>query len=90
MKTDTKKFGEAPPSRVPSFEDISRRAYELWEKDGRPEGNEQRHWFQAERELSRGDRSRPIPAQSAAAAPAVPGPAQSSSRQPSRVTAGRL
>ena len=31
---------------------ISRRAYELWEQEGRPEGNDMRHWFQAERELS--------------------------------------
>jgi hypothetical protein len=30
---------------------ISRRAYELWEKDGRPEGCELRHWLQAEQEL---------------------------------------
>src|SRR3954470_11267317 len=30
---------------------VSRRAYELWEKDGRPEGCELRHWLQAEQEL---------------------------------------
>jgi hypothetical protein len=30
---------------------ISRRAYELWEKEGRPEGNDLRHWLQAEQDL---------------------------------------
>jgi len=34
-----------------SAEAISRRAYELWEKDGRPDGNDLRHWLQAEQEL---------------------------------------
>lgn len=32
-------------------EEISRRAYELWENEGRPEGNDMRHWLQAEQEL---------------------------------------
>lgn len=31
---------------------ISRRAYELWESEGRPEGCDQRHWLQAEQELA--------------------------------------
>jgi hypothetical protein len=39
-------------SSVVSADAISRRAYELWEQEGRPEGNDMRHWFQAERELS--------------------------------------
>src|SRR4051812_2084950 len=30
---------------------ISRRAYELWEQEGRPDGNDMRHWLQAEQEL---------------------------------------
>ena len=29
---------------------IRERAYELWERDGRPEGRSQLHWEQAERE----------------------------------------
>jgi hypothetical protein len=33
-------------------EEISRRAYELWENEGRPEGCDLRHWLQAEQELS--------------------------------------
>jgi hypothetical protein len=30
---------------------IQRRAYELWENEGRPQGREQVHWQQAEREV---------------------------------------
>lgn len=91
MKSDTKKFGDTPNTQTPSFEDVSRRAYELWEKDGRPEGNEQQHWYQAEKELSQGgNRSRPIPSQSAGSAPSSPGPIPTSSKQPAKASAGRL
>jgi hypothetical protein len=31
---------------------IRQRAYQLWESEGRPEGREQAHWQQAQRELS--------------------------------------
>jgi hypothetical protein len=41
---------------TPSSDAISRRAYELWEQEGRPEGNDMRHWLQAEKELG-GSRS---------------------------------
>ena len=30
---------------------IGRRAYEIWEREGRPNGRDREHWFQAEREL---------------------------------------
>jgi hypothetical protein len=30
---------------------IQQRAYELWERDGRPEGRDFAHWQQAEREI---------------------------------------
>lgn len=33
---------------------VSRRAYEIWEREGRPEGCDLKHWLQAERELSVG------------------------------------
>ena len=32
-------------------EAISRRAYELWEKEGRPESRDLHHWLRAEQEL---------------------------------------
>jgi hypothetical protein len=34
-----------------STDAVSRRAYEIWEREGRPEGCELRHWLQAEQEL---------------------------------------
>lgn len=46
--TDTSVF----TSNRPSAESISRRAYELWEREGRPEGDDLRHWLQAEQELA--------------------------------------
>jgi hypothetical protein len=33
-------------------EQIRRRAHELWEQSGRPEGRETEFWLQAERELA--------------------------------------
>ncbi|QKK33312.1 DUF2934 domain-containing protein (plasmid) [Rhizobium indicum] len=32
------------------IEHIRRRAQEIWEAEGRPEGEHERHWLQAERE----------------------------------------
>lgn len=32
-------------------EEIRKRAYEIWEKEGRPEGKHQDHWSEAEREF---------------------------------------
>ena len=38
---------------------IAERAYELWEKAGRPHGRDQEYWFQAERERTKpGQRQR--------------------------------
>jgi hypothetical protein len=34
-------------------ERIQKRAYELWEHEGRPEGRQQAHWYQAEMEITR-------------------------------------
>jgi hypothetical protein len=33
---------------------IAQRAYEIWMQSGRPNGHDQEHWFQAERELRGG------------------------------------
>jgi hypothetical protein len=43
---------QASSNSITSADSISRRAYELWENEGRPEGNDLRHWLQAERELA--------------------------------------
>src|SRR5262245_43377320 len=46
-------------SNQPSAESISRRAYEIWEQQGRPDGSDLQHWLQAEQEL--GANSTPQP-----------------------------
>jgi hypothetical protein len=33
------------------YEDIAKRAFEIWKRDGEIEGREQEHWLQAEAEL---------------------------------------
>jgi hypothetical protein len=37
------------------MEKIRRRAHELWEAAGRPEGREQEFWYRAEREITNSD-----------------------------------
>ncbi|MBX9462621.1 MAG: DUF2934 domain-containing protein [Aquamicrobium sp.] len=32
-------------------DEVRRRAYQLWEEEGFPEGGQERHWLQAEQEL---------------------------------------
>jgi hypothetical protein len=34
-----------------TYEEIAKRAFELWRNEGEPEGREQEHWLQAEQEL---------------------------------------
>jgi Protein of unknown function (DUF2934) len=51
-RTTTRAAGKsAAPENVQ--ERIERRAYELWESEGRPEGRAQVHWHQAELEVTR-------------------------------------
>jgi hypothetical protein len=48
--------GKRVASKLPKEsvqERIRRRAYELWETEGRPEGRAQAHWHQAELEITR-------------------------------------
>ena len=47
-----------------NYDDIAKRAYELWEKAGKPEGQETEQWLQAENEImkqreSKGGAKRP-------------------------------
>ena len=44
----------------PTEQEIKRRAYEIWERHGRPEGKEDEFWQQAEQELRNEDKSSPI------------------------------
>jgi hypothetical protein len=62
----------SPVSQPISSEDISRRAYELWENEGRPDNCDLRHWLQAEAELGIGRSDAPengVSESSPAAAP---------------------
>ena len=34
-----------------TYEQIAQHAFELWQKEGEPEGREQEHWLRAEAEL---------------------------------------
>lgn len=38
-------------SETAAHEEIARRAHELWEQEGRPEGRDADHWLEAERQL---------------------------------------
>lgn len=53
--TTTKPASKAAPATTPqpTHEEISRRAHEIWEREGRPEGRQVEHWLTAEAELRR-------------------------------------
>jgi len=44
----------------PSEIEIVRRAYELWQQAGEPEGRDQEFYHQAEQELRNSDKSSPL------------------------------
>jgi hypothetical protein len=44
----------------PSEEEIRKRAHELWEQAGKPEGREEEFWRLAEQELRNEDKSSPL------------------------------
>lgn len=39
-------------SKTPNAADIAKKAYEIWEAEGRPEGRDVAHWHQAEHGVS--------------------------------------
>ncbi len=49
----SKSARSSAPQSVPviTSEDIARRAYAIWEKQGRPAGKEKENWLQAELQL---------------------------------------
>jgi hypothetical protein len=51
---------EETPMREPTEQEIKDRAYEIWERNGRPEGKEQEFWRLAEQELRNEDKSSPV------------------------------
>lgn len=44
----------------PTEKEIENRAYEIWERSGRPEGREDEFWQLAEQELRNEDKSSPL------------------------------
>jgi hypothetical protein len=46
-----KKISETSTSQNPSQESIARRAYEIWQAEGCPEGRAMEHWLRAVSEL---------------------------------------
>jgi hypothetical protein len=44
----------------PTEKEIKNRAYEIWERNGRPEGKEDEFWQLAEQELRSEDKSSPV------------------------------
>lgn len=37
--------------RAPAHDEVARRAYELWQQEGCPEGHALKHWIEAEKQL---------------------------------------
>ena len=63
MPQAPRRWGRAPTRRnvmpEPSKQEIDARAYQLWEKAGRPEGREDEFWHLAQQELRDEDKSSP-------------------------------
>lgn len=58
-RTDTRSPTPHPQAAQPlPSEKVAARAYQIWQASGRPNGRDQEHWFQAERELRSGAASR--------------------------------
>ena len=47
-----KRTNRTAPAKSSLRAEIERRAYELWEAEGRPGGRDQSHWYRAEQELA--------------------------------------
>jgi Protein of unknown function (DUF2934) len=49
--------GTKNPKEIPLKEEISRRAHQLWEENGRPSGRDEEFWFKAQEQLLGADKS---------------------------------
>ena len=61
---------------------IAERSYHIWEREGRPDGRDQQHWFQALAELQAESASPEAPSSRRAAAATSRKPASSRKRRP--------
>jgi hypothetical protein len=74
--------------RAPSIEDIAARAYDIYEREGRPEGRDLEHWLAAETQLL-AERAKPMPAL-AATMRLLPAPKTKSVVSPAAITSRSL
>ena len=51
QKSEARNAAAARATTAISPDRIAARAYEIWQANGRPDGRDRDHWFQAEREL---------------------------------------
>lgn len=58
-RRDTTELEEARVTQ-PTEKEIEKRAYEIWERSGKPEGREEEFWQLAEQELRNEDKSSPL------------------------------
>ena len=65
-----------------SADSVSRRAYEIWENEGRPEGCDLRHWLQAEQELAATRPNNETRSENAAPMPTAANPGTGSNPSP--------
>jgi hypothetical protein len=56
----TQRLREVNVMTQPTEQEIKKRAYEIWERSGKPEGREDEFWQQAEQELRNEDKSSPL------------------------------
>lgn len=50
-RVDAAREPAAKSSSAPSYQEVSRRAFEIWERNGRTPGHDLENWLQAETEL---------------------------------------
>jgi hypothetical protein len=48
---------------------IAQKAFEIWEREGRPQGRDQEHWFEAENEIRRNGAKSPAAAKTNSSQP---------------------
>jgi hypothetical protein len=77
------------PARSPETDrEIARRAYALWEKEGRPHGRDRDHWARAEHEVGAERETAPAPAAQKPARPRkAPAEAALAAKKPARKAA---
>ena len=75
---------------LPTKHEVQLRSYQIWEREGRPHGRDQEHWFRAERELAVAGRPvKRAAARSATRATAKAAPAKKASSATKKTSRGK-